>query len=47
MKKAGGQSTLEYVIIVGILIGIFVLVGRVLQPKINAAYNNLKSGVQS
>jgi len=46
-KDKKGQSTLEYVIIIGILIGLFILVGRILQPKVHDAYNYLKSGVSS
>ena len=43
-KNKKGQSTLEYVIIVIILIGVFVAVGRMLQPKVFESYNSLKQG---
>jgi len=44
-KNRKGQSTLEYVIIVMILIGVFVAVGRMLQPRVFEAYNSLRSGL--
>ncbi len=44
-KNRKGQSTLEYVIMVGILIGVFIAVGRLIQRPVHNMYGHLKSGV--
>jgi Flp pilus assembly pilin Flp len=48
MKKTfSGQSTMEYVIIIAVLAGAFVLIASAMKPKIRSSYNSLASAIQS
>ena len=48
MKKARrGQSTLEYIVLFAIVVGIIIVVAGKLKPKIQGAYSHLSAGIQS
>ncbi|MCX5699772.1 MAG: hypothetical protein NTX01_08790 [Candidatus Omnitrophica bacterium] len=48
MKKARiGQSTIEYVIVFAMVAGAIIMVGAMLKPKVQGAYSDLATAMQS
>jgi hypothetical protein len=46
MKKSG-QSTMEYIIIFSIVVGVIAIVAGVIKPKVEKSYNIMAKGISN